>query len=110
MKRLESALVIGLILALGAGAAVGWAQQAPPSVRLDVSVSRKPPVQIPGPTPAQAERDADEGIARIKAREKDDAAIREALRSSAPMRDPGHNYDVVNGIQTRSIQDALRRR
>ncbi len=108
MKR-----VVGLLLAAAAGIHAGlwpvWAQEPAPSVRMEVTLSRRPPVPPqPPPDPKVVEKDAEEAIAAIKARERSEEVIRETLR--APSHRPDLNYDVWSGIQSRNLNNALRRR
>ncbi len=107
MKRL-----VGLLLAAAAGVYAGncpvWGQEPSPSVRMEVTLSRRPPRAPQLPDPKVVERDTEEAVAAIKARERREEVMRETLR--APSRRPDLNYDVWSGIQSRNINDALRRR
>jgi hypothetical protein len=59
------------------------------------------------PDPKVAERDADEAAVAIEARERDDELMRKTARE--PERRPNLDHDVVQGIQARNIENALRR-
>ena len=101
-----------LLVALAWGQAAdrpAWAQESSPAVRMDLTLSRRPPA-LPqqSPDPKVVEKDAGEAVAAIKARERSEEVIREMLR--APSRRPDLNYDVWSGIQSRNINDAVRRR
>lgn len=95
-------------------AAVAWAQGGPvwaqePSVRLDLTLSRKkPPVVTPAPDPEVARKDAEQAVAELEARKRDEEVLRAAVPS--PSRRPDLSYDVWSGIQSRNVRDALRRR
>ncbi len=100
MKRLAGAL----LLVLGAWAQTAWGEDP----RLDLHLARKPAVVHPVPAPKVAEEDAEQAIAEIKAREQHGELIRE-LTQSRPRR-PDLDPDVISGIQSRNLSDALRRR
>jgi hypothetical protein len=54
------------------------------------------------------ELDVDQAIAEIMARKRDDDLIRKEVRG--PERRPDLDYDVVQGIQSLNVENALRRR
>lgn len=60
------------------------------------------------PDPKVAERDADEAAATIEQRERDEELIRKEM--GGPERRPDLDHDVIQGIQSRNVEDALRRR
>ncbi len=100
--------VVGLLVGPGAWGTAAWAQQERPSLQLDLAVSQPVPPFVPSPAPEVVQRDTDEAIARITARQKEDELVRDTVRRPDPR--PDLRYDIVNGIQSRNIQDALRRR
>jgi len=74
----------------------------------DPRLSAKTRIAPTVPDPKVAERDADEAAAAIEARERDDELIRKEVRE--PERRPDLDHDVVQGIQSRNVENALRRR
>ena len=87
-------------------AEVPEAPSSPP--RLELSVSRTPLPTPPLPSPQVLQKDAEEATKAIQERRRAEEAVREAARPSD--RRPDLQHDVVQGIQSRGIQDALRRR
>lgn len=97
-------LSAGLLLLIRAHAA--WAE--PPITPQDgPRLSSKARIAPAVPDPKVAERDADEAAVAIEARERDDELIRKEVRG--PERRPDLDYDVVNGIQSINVENALRR-
>ncbi len=86
-----------------------WAQESSPAVRMDLTLSRRPPVPPqPLPDPMVVEKDALEAIAAIKARERSEELVRELMQSR--LRRPDLDRDVWSGIESRNVNNALRRR
>ncbi len=109
MGRMTWVLLLVAVAWVQAADRPAWAQESSPAVRMDLTLSRRPPLPPqPPPDPKVVEKDAEEAIAAIKARERSEEVIRETLR--APSRRPDLNYDVWSGIQSRNVNDALRRR
>lgn len=88
--------------AVGAGAAGGPTGQPV----LELTLTRRPTVVQPAPDPRAVEQDTEAALAQIRARERSEALVREAL--GAPSRRPDLSYDVWSGIQARNVRDALR--
>ncbi len=84
------------------------AQQPGTSLHLHLKIARKLPTAQPLPDPKLAEKDAEQGIAEIKARERSEELVRELMQSR--FRRPDLDRDVISGIQSRNLTDALRRR
>jgi len=84
------------------------AQQPATSVEVHLKLSRKLPAAQPLPEPRIAEKDAEQAIAEMKGRERRDELLREVLQGR--VRRPDLDPDVISGIQSRNINDALRRR
>lgn len=95
-----------LIVLLGWPAAV---RAEPPSSSLqgDPKLSSHRRVVHPPPAPEIVERDAEHAAAQIEQRERDDELARKEVRE--PERRPNLDHDVVQGIQSRNIDNALRR-
>ena len=84
------------------------AQQPGTSLHLQLTLSRKPSTAQPSPDPQMAEKDAEQAIAEVQARQRRDELARELV--PGPVRRPDLAPDVIGGIQSRNINDALRRR
>ena len=70
-------------------------------------LSSKTRMAYPTPDPKIAEWDAEAAVAEIEARERDEELIRKTVRQ--PDRRLDLDHDVVQGIQSRNIENALRR-
>jgi hypothetical protein len=77
------------------------------SVQDDPKLPSQRRVVHPPPAPEIVERDAEQAAAQIKQRERDDELARKEVRE--PERRPNLDHDVVQGIQARNIENALRR-
>ena len=88
--------------------ASSWGEEPSPQLKLELTLARKPPVIHPRPDPKTAEQDAEQAIAEVETRKRDERLMRETA-PAAPRR-PDLHYDVLSGIQSRGLQDALRRR
>ncbi len=75
---------------------------------LHLTLTRRPPVTQPAPDPRTAEKDADQAMAEIQARARRDELIRKLTEVGS--RRPDLDRDVMSGIQSRAVNDALRRR
>ena len=82
--------------------------EEPASVQLHLTLSRRPAVVQPSLNPKIAEEDAEQAITEIKPRERSEELVRELMQGR--FRRPDLDRDVISSIQSRSINDALRRR
>lgn len=91
-------------------AAVPELRGEPPSAprQDETTLSSKTRIAPAVPDPKVAERDTDEAAAVIEQRERDDDLIRKEVRE--PERRPDLDHDVVQGIQSLNVENALRRR
>jgi hypothetical protein len=110
MIRQGSWLALALLLGWPSGGVPpAHAQEPSAPVRLELTLSRRPPAMVqPAPDPKLAEQDAEKAIAELKVRERSEALVRETLQ--VPSRRPHLDYDVRSGIQARNIREALRSR
>lgn len=95
------------IALLPARAPAGGVEEPSPSVRLDLTLSRTPPIAPPSPAPEAVRKDIEDTVREILARERDEAAMRAAI--PGPSLRPDLHYDVRSGLQSRHLRDALRR-
>lgn len=84
------------------------AQQPDGALPLHVTLTRRPPATQPAPDVKVAEKDAEEALAEIQARERRNELIRQL--TERPFRRPDLDRDLIGGIQSRNLTDALRRR
>lgn len=75
---------------------------------LESQYSLKTTLAPPTPDSRILDKDVDQAIAEIKARLLDEALIRELVLT--PRRRPDLDHDVVQGIQSLNVENALRRR
>jgi hypothetical protein len=85
-----------------------WGEEPSALLRLELTLSRAPIIAHPLPDITMARRDAEEAVARIRAREREEEMVLSTI--PGPPRRPDLSYDVVNGIQARRLNDALSRR
>ncbi len=85
-----------------------WAQEPSTPRQIELAVFQSPPIVLPEPDLQVAQQDAEEALAQMRARERALEVVQEVVRF--PDRRPDLQRDVVQGIQARAIQDALRRR
>ena len=102
------AATLAACLIEGAATAAEAPEASSSPARLELSVSRTPPPTSPLPSPQILQKDAEEAIAAIQERRRAEEAAREAVRAWEPQ--PNLQRDVVQGIQSLGIRDALRRR
>jgi hypothetical protein len=76
--------------------------------QLDSQLSLKPTMMPPVPDGKMLEKDVDQAIAEIAARKRDEELLRGLVLT--PHRRPDLDYDVISGIQSRNLENALRRR
>jgi hypothetical protein len=97
------------IAMLIAGLPLAAAAQSPaPSTDLQIQTKQRRSVVLPKPTPEQVRQDADTAVSEFAATRNPGQVVRE----TSPLRPPGRpdlNYDVTGGIQTRQLNDALRK-
>jgi len=108
MKRILWVVLPVVFVLLQVWAPTALAQQPTTSVEVHLKLSRKLPAAQPLPDPQVAEKDAEQAIAEMKGREWRDELVREVLQGR--VRRPDLDRDVSGGIQSRNINDALRRR
>ena len=98
-------LSVGLLLLIFAHAAPA----EPPALSLqgDPKLSSPRRAVHPPPVPEIVERDAAQAAAQIEQREQDDELVRKEVRK--PARRPDLDHDVVQGVQARNVENALRR-
>lgn len=82
------------------------AQAASPDTQLQQEMRERRIIVRPSIPPEQVQRDADQAAAEIQ-RQRNDAAARELTRPT--QRAPQVDQDLKGGIQTRNLNNALRR-
>ena len=108
MKPMARVLLLAVAAWVQAAGAPAWPEDPSASVRLDLELARKPSVVQSVPDPKAVEKDAEQAVAQIKARAQSEELARQVLR--APFRRPDLDRDVIGGIQSRNLTDALRGR
>lgn len=108
VNRILLLTLLAAFACLLAGPPVVSAQQPSEALQLELKVARKPPVAHPLPDPTVVEKDAEEAVGEIEARERRDELIRELIQGR--LRRPDLDRDVIGGIQSRNLSDVLRRR
>ena len=108
MKRMLWVMLPSLFALLHIATPAVWAQQPAMLLHLQLTLSRKPSTAQPSPDPQMAEKDAEQAIAEIQARQRRDELARELVPGR--VRRPDLDRDVIGGIQSRNLNDALRRR
>ena len=108
MKKILWVMLPTLFVLLQVQAPAVRAQQPAMSVDVHLKLSRKLPAAQPLPDPQVAEKDAERAIAEMQGRERRDELLREVLQGRG--RRPDLDPEVISGIQSRNINDALRRR
>jgi hypothetical protein len=108
MARLLMMLLLTGLAVWPAPARAEGGDPQPASLQAEQKSSPKTLAPPTVPDPHVAERDAEEAAAALEAREWDDELIRKEVRG--PERRPDLEYDVVNGIQSRNVENALHRR
>jgi hypothetical protein len=99
------ALVIVLLPATVAAQAASPAAET----QLQQEMRHRRVIVRPSTPPAEVQSDLEQAKAEIERRASSDALVREVTRPSTRNRRPDLDYDVKGGIQTRSLNDALRR-
>jgi hypothetical protein len=99
-------MVAALIALLPLGTPAVQAQDQRPELRMQRSPAPLP--IVPPDARKSVESDIQQALKELKAQERTDAIIRDNVRT-VPSR-PDLGQDVVGGIQSRALQDALRRR
>jgi hypothetical protein len=108
MKKIARVMLPAALALLQVPAPAVRAEQPAGSLLLHLTLSRRPPAAQPVPDPKIAEKDAEQAMAEIQARERRDELIRE-LTQGRFLR-PDLDRDLISGIQSRNLTDALRRR
>lgn len=107
MRRSSSIVLVSAFTVVMAVGADLRAEPSATSVKDDPKLSSQRRVVHPPPSPEIAEQDAEYGAVQIEQRERDDELVRKELRG--PERRPDLDHDVVQGIQSRNVDSALRR-
>lgn len=108
MRRALWLMLLVAVVWLAPGLSAVGAEEPSQPVPLEVTLARRPPAAHPPPDPEVVKKDAERAVTEMEARRRDEEALRRAR--PVPPRRPDLNYDVVSGIQSRSLTDALRRR
>ncbi len=108
MRTLSITAVIGVCAALMpvVAPATVLAQSASPETEMQQEMRHRRVIVRPAVPPEQVERDAEHAAAEIQ-RQRDDAAARELTRPT--QRAPQVDQDLKGGIQTRNLNNAVRR-
>ena len=86
--------------------AIAWGQAASPETQLQQEMRHRRAIVRPVTPPEQAERDADQVVNEVQ-RQRDEAAARALDRPV--QRPPQADHDLTGGIQTRNLNNVLRR-
>ncbi len=108
MKQAVWVLLLTVLAWFQAADRPAWAEEPSTPLQLHLTLSRRPLDVQPAPDAKIVEKDADEAIAEIQARERREELIREVTQGR--FRRPDLDRDVWGGIQSRNVNDALRRR
>ena len=104
---MKSTCAVGIVM-LVVGLPLVAAAQSAPSTDLQIQTKQRRSVVLPKPTPEQVRQDADTAVSEFAASRNPSQVVRE----TSPLRPPGRpdlNYDVTGGIQTRQLNDALKK-
>jgi hypothetical protein len=107
MTRIIFLILLGALVWFVPAVGVVWAETPSSPPQKDLKLSTSKPAVTPLPEPPVLEKDADQVAAGIEQRARDEKLIREEI--IAPHRRPDLEYDVVNAIQSRNADKALRR-
>ena len=108
MKKIARVMLPAALALLQVPAPAVRAEQPAGSLQLHLALSRRLPAAQSAPDPQVAAREVEQAIAEIQARERRDELIREFMQGR--LRRPDLDRDVISGIQSRNLTDALRRR
>lgn len=108
MKKIARAMLPAALALLQVPAPAARAEQPAGSLQLHLTLSRRLPAAQPVPDPQVAEKEVEQAIVEIQARERRDELIRELTQGR--FRRPDLDRDLISGIQSRNLTDALRRR
>lgn len=108
MKKIAWVMLPAVFALLQVPAPAVRAEQPAGSLLLHLTLSRRLPAAQPVPDSQVAEKEVEQAIAEIQARERRDELIRELTQGR--FRRPDLDRDVISGIQSRNLTDALRRR
>lgn len=104
VTALSRTAAVTALLSLGVLGA--QAQDQRPELRMERSPSALP--IVPPDVRKSAEKDVQQALDELRKQERTDAIVRDSLKT-VPSR-PDLGQDVVGGIQSRALHDALRRR
>ena len=108
MKALALVSLLTALAALAVGTPAVRAEQPASPAELELRHARRLTVVHPGISTETAATDAEQAIAQIEARARQDTLVRGSL-PGFPRR-PDLGYDVVSGIQQRTTGNAIRAR
>ena len=108
MKRILAVTLPAVLALLQVPAPAVRAEQPAGSLQLHLTLSRRLPAAQPAPDPQVAEKEVEQAVAEMKAREGREELIRDLTQGR--VRRPDLDRDVIRGIQSRNLTDALRRR
>ena len=108
MKAFASLLLLAAIGLLAERSPAAQAQQPAPSLRLDLTAPRKVYPTAPLPDPETLEREVERALDEMRMRQRLEGQVRESVQRRRE--GPGFDHDVVNGIQSLRITEALRGR
>ena len=108
MKKIARVMLPAALVLLQVLAPAVWAEQPAGSLLLHLTLSRRLPAAQSVPDPQVAAREVEQAIAEIQARERREELIRELTQGR--FRRPDLDRDVISGIQSRNLTDALRQR
>jgi hypothetical protein len=98
--------ITAVVVAAALTPAVALAQNASPETQLQQELRHRRVIVRPVTPPDEVERDTDRAVAELRERERDQVA-RDLSRPT--QRAPQMDQDLKGGIQTRSLNNALRR-
>lgn len=107
-KRVIFLMLSAALILMGALGAPAAAEEPQGALELQLKPSSKRPSALVLPAADIVQTDTERAIREIKARERLDRLVQEAVQG--PRWRPDLTYDVVSGIQARNINSALGRR
>jgi hypothetical protein len=105
---MKSSVTAVVVVAAALAPAVGFAQSASTETQLQQELRHRRVIVRPVTPPDEVARDADAAVVELTERERERDQVVRDLRRPAP-RAPQMDQDLKGGIQTRSLNNALRR-